>query len=251
MGTQQEWRETKVLARTVKWIGCCVLWICTAVRECSSEFSKSDASLLVWRGRQTLNYLIRLITTFNLAIHQALLLAMLHREPFSSDIQMSCGPKERQREREKKMYILITQVNKTKHKHFVTWQLQRDRVNRGRKKWGGGPRHLAGWQHRAQTHHLDGRMSESGRGRWIGADRQRKGGSGGTEPRMRERPRPDILTSHILISFGSFPYSTFHDSLDLTPQKQPGVQLLLWAQTSGRGRCWWAVIVCETVQIAQ
>ncbi len=53
-----------------------------AVRECSRQSSKSDASLLVWRAQQTLNDSIWLITS-NLANHQAFPQAILHPEPQS------------------------------------------------------------------------------------------------------------------------------------------------------------------------
>lgn len=102
---------------------------------------------------------------------------------------------------------------------LVARQLQRNRVNSERKKMG---RRLEtfSWVTGQCTNTPSGGVDEWERERKIYWQKGRHREGELEKSPTRERPRPDILTSHIHILFGSL-YSTFHDSLCFSPQKQP------------------------------
>ena len=120
--------------------------------------------------------------------------------------------KERERERRAKaakMRTLIAQARAIWILHGSCYLATPKKQGKHRKerKRGGGLRHLVGWQDGAETHHLEGRMSEGvGEEDELGQiDGAGRGGDMGKSPeraRERKRPRPDILALHILISFG-------------------------------------------------
>lgn len=146
---------------------------------------------------------------------------------------------------------------------LVTWQLQRNRVNREKKRnreeaqtfsWVTGlhKNTPSGW----------GNGWGSRRGRWIGTERRRKG-SEKWERAQKEREKkaqagcPHIAHSYLI--WLSFPYSTFHDSLCFSPQKQPKVDSAaavcefrcIAVGADIEQRCWWMITVWATSQIAQ